>query len=55
MKLAVLHITRGERARIPDELAVFLVAAAFGTTPAAVREWPADDFLFARGVLAAIR
>jgi hypothetical protein len=55
VKLAVRHIARGERTRIPDELAVYLVAAAFGTTPAAVREWPADEFLFARGILAALR
>ena len=54
MKLAVLKITRGERVKLPDELSIFLVAAAFGTTPDAVRAWPADDYLFAVNVLPAL-
>lgn len=55
MKLAVRRIARGEPGAIPSELAIHLVAATYGTTPEAVRRWPADDFLFAAGILAATR
>lgn len=55
MKLAVRRIGRGEPTRIPDQLALYMVAAAFGTTPDVIREWPADDYLFASQVLGALR
>jgi hypothetical protein len=53
MKVAVSKIGRGDPATIPDRLAFHLIAARYGTTPAAVREWPADDYLDARAFLAA--
>lgn len=49
------RIARGEPTRIPDRLALYMVAAAFGTTPDVIREWPADDYLFAAGILGALR
>lgn len=30
---------------MPHRALVHMVAARYGTTPEAVREWPADDFL----------
>jgi hypothetical protein len=51
MKLAAVRVGRGERTSIPDRLAFHLVAKAYGTTPAAVRAWPVDDFLDARAFL----
>lgn len=52
MKLAVRRIGRGEPSRLPIRYEVVLVAAAHGTTPADVREWPADDFYDALAMLA---
>ena len=49
------RIARGEPTTIPDRLGLFMVAAAFGTTPDVIREWPADDYLFAVSVLGALR
>lgn len=48
------RIRRGESVRtgrIPPRLGSHLVAARYGTTPAAVREWPADDYLDALAFL----
>lgn len=39
------RLRRGERAKIPQRVGLHLVAARYGTTPAAVREWPADDYM----------
>lgn len=36
---------RGEKVRLPLQVLYHAVAAAYGTTPMAVREWPADEFL----------
>lgn len=41
------RIRRGDAARLPLEAQIHIVAARYGTTPAHVREWPADDFLAA--------
>lgn len=49
------RIGRGDPATIPDRLGFHLVAAAYGTTPAAVREWPADDYLDAKAFLGVTR
>lgn len=51
----MLKIARGEPTSIPNPLAIHLVAAAYGQSPAQVREWPADDFTLARAVLEAVR
>ena len=53
MRLAAIKVGRGERTGIPDRMAIHLVAARYGTTPAAVREWPADDFIDAWNLLGA--
>jgi hypothetical protein len=36
---------------LPPDLLVHLVAARYGQTPAAVRAWPADDYLAALNML----
>jgi hypothetical protein len=51
MKLAAIKVGRGEPASIPHRLGYHLVAKAYGTTPEAVRDWPADDYLDAREFL----
>ena len=43
---------RGERTRLPFRVQVHLVAARYGTTPEAVRAWPAGDFRDALSFLA---
>jgi hypothetical protein len=48
---AMVRYAEGARTRLPMRLRVHLVAARYGTTPAAVREWPADDFLDAMSFL----
>lgn len=40
----MLQVREGQAATFPDDVAVHLVAAAYGQTPASVRRWPADDF-----------
>jgi len=35
----------GEPARFPLRVRWHIVAARYGTTPEAVRDWPADDFV----------
>jgi hypothetical protein len=37
----------GKAARIPMDALVHHIARRYGQTPAAVRDWPADDFLMA--------
>jgi hypothetical protein len=44
VKLAVRRIGRGEPSRLPIRYEVALVAAAHGTSPEDVRDWPADDY-----------
>lgn len=39
------RIKRGDAARLPIRAQVHIVAARYATTPEAVREWPADDFM----------
>ena len=34
----------GERTVLPTRVLVHIVAARYGTTPAAVRDWPASDY-----------
>jgi hypothetical protein len=41
----MLRYTAGKPTRLPARVLVHLVAARYGTTPEAVREWPADDYL----------
>lgn len=40
----MLKFREGQPASFPPRVLFHLVAARYGTTPAAVREWPADDF-----------
>ena len=51
MKAAVRKAGRGEPTRLPARVMVHVIAARYGTTPAAVREWPADDFMDAESFL----
>ena len=51
MRAAIRRLARGEPARLPPELLIHLVAARYGQTPAAVRAWPADDYLAALNML----
>ena len=41
----------GQRVRFPQRVLVHMVAARYGTTPEAVRDWPADDYLDAIALL----
>jgi len=41
---ALARAARGERARLPPRVLYHVVAARYGTTPEAVREWPYDDY-----------
>jgi hypothetical protein len=52
MKLALYKYSQGERTVMPLRVQYHMVAARYGTTPDAVREWPADDFLDAIEFLA---
>lgn len=49
----MLAVARGEGATLPFRLQVHIVAARYGTTPAAVRQWPASDFMDALAMLPA--
>jgi hypothetical protein len=49
----VKRYTRGDRAALPLEVRVHLVAARYGTSPELVRDWPADDFSLACALLEA--
>ncbi len=51
----MLKIREGQAAALPDDVAVYLVAAAYGQTPASVRAWPADDFARACALLELVR
>lgn len=46
-----MRYARGKRAGLPVEVLVALVAARHGTSPAAVRDWPADDFAMCAALL----
>jgi hypothetical protein len=45
MKLALHRYGNGEQTRMPLRIRWHMVAARYGTTPEAVRNWPADDFI----------
>lgn len=47
------QLARGESAALPLRYLVHRVAARYGQSPAAVRDWPADDFMDAVGMLPA--
>jgi hypothetical protein len=49
----VRKLARGDRSAIPHQLGIHMVAARYGTTPAAVRQWPAIDYLEALAMLGA--
>jgi hypothetical protein len=51
----MLRYADGTPTRLPLRVQVHMVAARYGTTPEAVREWPADDFLDAMAFLAVTR
>lgn len=42
----------GKPVRLPLRVQFHIIAARYGTTPEAVRSWPADDFLDAMNYLA---
>lgn len=48
-----MAVARGQSVRLPFRLATHLVAARYGVSPAAVRAWPADDFMDAIAMLPA--
>ena len=45
MTLALVKLSAGEQASAPPRLLRHMVAARYGTTVDAVREWPIDDYL----------
>lgn len=47
----MLRYQNGEAVRFPHRVQVHLVAARYGQTPEQVRDWPADDFMDALGVM----
>lgn len=51
MRAALRRYAAGRRARVPFRFAVHLIAARYGTSPAAVRAWPAGDYLDALTML----
>jgi hypothetical protein len=55
MKAALKRAARGDPVRLPVRVLVHVVAATYGTTPEAVREWPADDFADACSFLVVTR
>lgn len=48
----MLRYQDGQTVRFPFRVEVHMVAARYGTTPAKVRDWPADDFMDALGMMA---
>lgn len=47
----MMRYADGKATRLPTRVLYHVVAARYGTTPEAVREWPADDFLDACSML----
>lgn len=47
----MLRYQEGEGTRFPLYVRMHMVAARYGTTVAAVREWPADDYVMAENLL----
>jgi hypothetical protein len=45
MIAAMRRYLDGKRTRLPFRVQVHMVATLYGQTPAAVRDWPADDFM----------
>ena len=41
----MLRYREGATVRLPFRVQVHMVAALYGQSPAAVRAWPADDFM----------
>lgn len=41
----MVRLAAGKPVSLPPRVLFHLVAARYGTTPAAVRDWPMDDFL----------
>lgn len=41
----MLRYKDGKPTKLPVRVMYHIIAARYGTTPRAVREWPADDFL----------
>lgn len=44
MRAAVVRYANGQPARLPYRVMRQLVAQTYGQSPAAIDEWPADDF-----------
>lgn len=42
---------QGTPTKLPPRVMVHMVAARYGTTPEAVRDWPADDYMDACNLL----
>lgn len=51
MKAALLRAAAGKPTMLPLRIQYHVVAARYGTTPEAVRGWPADDFTDAMAFL----
>jgi hypothetical protein len=41
----MMRYAAGQPTKLPHRVLLHIVAARYGTTPEAVRDWPADDFL----------
>lgn len=48
-----MAVARGQSVTLPFRLQVHMVAARYGQSPAAVRQWPASDFMDALAMLPA--
>lgn len=44
MKAAIMRYRERKAVKLPLRAQVHMVAARYGQSPAAVRDWPADDF-----------
>jgi hypothetical protein len=51
MRAALLRAAAGKPTALPLRVQYHVVAARYGTTPDAVRNWPADDFADAMNFL----
>ena len=51
MRAAIRRVARGERAALPIEIRIHLVAARYGVSPDEVRAWSADDLVIATQLL----
>jgi hypothetical protein len=51
MRAALIRAAAGKPTTLPLRVQYHVIAARYGTTPDAVRQWPADDFTDAMAFL----